>query len=307
MRAAVLALALTTSGCGSSACRQGTLFVDLSFVGAVQSADTLDVSVAVDGQPVGERIVHRASGASNGTIAVVFGAQYPTGRAITLTVTALALGAPLTTTVDNFTAARGCTARSLTLAEAADDLAAPSAIDIASVDDLASSPIDLAKPTIDLATPTPMDMALFTIGQTNVLTGDDSGNGNVIDAQKATLARTATILSLSFYVNQAAGSLVLGIYDASGATGGPGVLKAQTNTFTPTTGWNTQNVITPVSLAAGTYWLAYLPSSSSLHFPLDSSSGTYFDVGFTFAALPSSWPSGGGSGTSQWSFYATLQ
>ena len=64
----------------------------------------------------------------------------------------------------------------------------------------------------------------------------------------------------------AAGNLVLGIYDATGPGGKPGNLLAQTNGFTPTTGWNTQNVITPVALAAGNYWLAYNPSNNSLSF-----------------------------------------
>jgi hypothetical protein len=43
------------------------------------------------------------------------------------------------------------------------------------------------------------------------------------------VAQTATILSLSFYVTNAAGKLMLGIYDATGKSGGPGALKTQTN------------------------------------------------------------------------------
>ena len=105
-----------------------------------------------------------------------------------------------------------------------------------------------------------------TIGQTAVLSSGDSGNGNLLVAQSATLAQAATIQSLSFYVTAASGNLILGIYDATGPNGGPGALKASTASFTPVTGWNTANVVTPVSLAAGSYWLAYLPSSNALEF-----------------------------------------
>jgi len=103
-----------------------------------------------------------------------------------------------------------------------------------------------------------------TIGETAVLSAGDNGNGNLLSAQRAKLAQAATIQSLSFYVTAASGKLILGIYDATGPNGGPGALKAQTNSFTPVTGWNTANVITPVSLTAGAYWLAYLPSSNAL-------------------------------------------
>src|SRR5215468_9049036 len=101
----------------------------------------------------------------------------------------------------------------------------------------------------------PARASTITIGETNVLSTADSGNGNLLAAQNATLSQPATIQSLSFYVTQASGNLVLGIYDASGPNGGPGALKAQTNSFAPVLGWNTANVITPLSLPAGTYWL----------------------------------------------------
>jgi len=106
----------------------------------------------------------------------------------------------------------------------------------------------------------------ITIGETTVLSAADRGNRNLLAAQNTTLSQAATIESLSFYVTQASGNLVLGIYDASGPNGGPGALKAQTNRFTPVVGWNTANVITPVPLPAGTYWLAYLASSNRLAF-----------------------------------------
>jgi hypothetical protein len=147
----------------------------------------------------------------------------------------------------------------------------------------------------------------ITIGETTVLSAADSGNANLLATQNATLSQPATIESLSFYVTQASGNLILGIYDASGPNGGPGALKAQTNSFTPVVGWNTANVITPVSLPAGTYWLAYLPSSNSLAFMKGQTSGVsirYYP--YAFGAMPATFSTSPGSDPSHWSFYATL-
>ena len=110
---------------------------------------------------------------------------------------------------------------------------------------------------------------------------------------------------MSFYVTTASGHLRMGIYDASGSGGGPGALKAQTAEFTPIVGWNTQNVVTPTSLPAGTYWLAYLPESSSLHFRVTSSgAGRYYS--YTYGTLPNTYSSSPQSGIFHFSFYATL-
>jgi hypothetical protein len=106
----------------------------------------------------------------------------------------------------------------------------------------------------------------ITIGDTKIESAVDNGNGNTLLAQQATLLQGAIINSLSFYVRTARGNLILGIYDATGPGGGPGALQAATAGFTPTTGWNTHNVVTPVVLPAGNYWLAYLPSSNNLTF-----------------------------------------
>src|SRR6516165_3099694 len=152
----------------------------------------------------------------------------------------------------------------------------------------------------------PLHASTITIGETNVLSTGDGGNGNLLAAQNATLSQPATINSLSFYVTQASGNLILGIYDASGPNGGPGALKAQTNSFTPVVGWNTANVA-PVSLPAGTYWLSYLPSSSNLAFMKGLTSGVsnrYYS--YAFGALPATFSTSPSSDPSHWSFYATL-
>ena len=113
-------------------------------------------------------------------------------------------------------------------------------------------------------------------------------------AQPATLSQTATIQSLSFYIVTASGNLRLGIYDATGPSGRPGAKKAETASITPTTGWNTANVITPVSLPPGTYWLAYLASSNSLRFKADkyraATPGFVFLLTFATPCPPHSQP-----------------
>jgi hypothetical protein len=144
----------------------------------------------------------------------------------------------------------------------------------------------------------------ITIGETNILAGDDSGNGNLLIGQTATLSQAATLQSLSFYVRTASGNLRLGVYDATGPSGGPGALKAQTASFVPTTGWNTQSV-TPVTLPAGTYWLMYFPSTNALHFN-DGAGGSYKYANLTFTSMPATYPAVNGSGAAHWSFYATL-
>jgi hypothetical protein len=147
-----------------------------------------------------------------------------------------------------------------------------------------------------------------TIGQTSVLTGGDSQNANLLLAQSAALAQAETVQSLSFYIAGAGGNLIMGIYDATGPKGGPGALKASTASLTPKTGWNTANVVTPVTLAAGTYWLAYLPSSGALSFVKTNTSGNCAYYSYNFGALPSKFSTSPTScSPTTWSLYATLR
>ena len=132
-------------------------------------------------------------------------------------------------------------------------------------------------------------------------------NGNLLSAQIAKLSQAATVQSLSFYVTAASGNLILGIYDASGPSGGPGALKASTASFAPTKGWNTAKVGTPVSLAAGSYWLAYLPSSNALGFLKTNVTGNCKYYSYNFGSLPSKFSTSPAScNPTTWSFYATL-
>ncbi len=73
------------------------------------------------------------------------------------------------------------------------------------------------------------------------------------------------------------------------------------------TGENTANVTSPVSLPAGTYWLAYFPSDNNLAFVKTSdasSSGKFYSL--AYGALPAAFSAAPNSTPSHWSFYATL-
>jgi hypothetical protein len=127
-------------------------------------------------------------------------------------------------------------------------------------------------------------------------------------AQNATLANAGTLQSLSFYVRVIGGDLRLGIYNAAGPGGGPGAKLAETGSFTPVAGWNTQPVLVPVALAPGVYWLAYLPQSSALGFWKGTTTGVggkYYSV--PFGALPATFSTAPASTPSHWSMYGTVQ
>ena len=153
---------------------------------------------------------------------------------------------------------------------------------------------------------TTISVSSSTLGETTVLSKSDSGNGNMLLVQSASLTKTAAIQSMSIYITTASGKLRMGIYDATGSGGGPGKLLATTAEITPVTGWNKANVTTPVSLASGTYWLAFLPSSGSLTCKQTYNSGTAQWAGYTYGAMPSTFPAVQGSMKAHWSLYATL-
>ena len=149
------------------------------------------------------------------------------------------------------------------------------------------------------------------VGVTNILTqGTDAGNAGLIAAQQLQVGQAGVLQSISFYtVTAAGGQLILGLYDALSPTGGPGNLLASTNAFAAgDTSWNTTNVLTPVMLMPGTYWLACEVSSNDTSFPVERGTvGIHEDGVAPFGPLPSVFPAiTYGPITSQWSFYATL-
>jgi hypothetical protein len=143
----------------------------------------------------------------------------------------------------------------------------------------------------------------FNVGETTILGNTYSGLANQLVAQQVTLSQTATIQSLSYYVSTASGQLRLGIYN--NAASGPGALITQTAAFTPTTGWNTQPVLAPTQLSAGTYWLAFLPQNNTLAGRVNpTGTGRYYT--YTFGALPATYSTSPTSSAFTFSLYATF-
>ena len=160
------------------------------------------------------------------------------------------------------------------------------------------------------ASPTPTSsQTLVNYGQTGTLAKTDSGNANLVSVQQTNFSQGGTLHSLSFYVDTAAGNLVLGVYDSSGANGGPGKLVAQTQAFTPVVGWNTYSLSSTASVSAGSYWLAYLPSSNNLVMGFVSASGQQAQtMNYTYSSTmtPSTFGPASDTGTGNWSIYATV-
>lgn len=145
----------------------------------------------------------------------------------------------------------------------------------------------------------------ITIGETSILSTDDYGNEGLVVSQPADLTEGATVQSISFHVNTAAGLLRMGIYD-SNASGNPRTLMAETAEFAPVVGWNTQPVVVPLSLAPGMYWLAYAPSSNGLHFASQPGGVNAAYFARPYQPLPATFSTSPTFVAWHWSFYATL-
>jgi hypothetical protein len=84
-------------------------------------------------------------------------------------------------------------------------------------------------------------------------------------------------------------------------------LKAQTAELTPVVGWNTAPVTAQISLPAGAYWLAYLPSDDNLHFRVERSTGSTIYYSFAYGPMPSTFSTSPTRIVGNWSFYASLR
>jgi len=146
-----------------------------------------------------------------------------------------------------------------------------------------------------------------TMGETTAFAAIDRGNRGLLEIQNAQLATAGTLQSLSIYVANAnaAGELRLGLYDGSGANGGPGNIIAQTAAFVPVVGWNTQPVAS-TQLTAGGYWLAYATNSNRLTFSVEYDNGECWWANLSFQAMPATFPQVVGMDQCHWGFYATL-
>ncbi|WP_342380071.1 DUF4038 domain-containing protein [Myxococcus stipitatus] len=149
----------------------------------------------------------------------------------------------------------------------------------------------------------------ITIGETNVLSGTDSGLGDLLIGNQVSLGQTATLQTLSINVKAlgtSPGNLTLAVYDSL-TSGAPGNLMATSTSFVPVVGWNTVNVVTPVSLSAGTYWLVVGLNSGSTVLAYGGGSGVERWVSRPYGAMPATFPTSGVTqGAGHYSFNATL-
>jgi hypothetical protein len=155
-------------------------------------------------------------------------------------------------------------------------------------------------------------MGTIYLGETSIMPTDDSGNDGWIIACRAALASSGTINSLSFYIDEYYSStkMRLAVYADDGSGVNPGALKAKTAEFTINAGtqWWTRNVIIPVVLAPGTYWLSVVYDVDQIVFRKAASGSSHDVVGrtYAYADFPDPW----GTHTNDWdtrcSFYGTL-
>lgn len=148
----------------------------------------------------------------------------------------------------------------------------------------------------------------FDVGQTAILSTDDSNNGGWLIAQPITLTKAASIQSLSFYVATPSGAMRLGLYDASGPSQNPGRKLAETAELSPTqSGWANAAVTQQVAVQPGKYWIAYLCSSNAFHSrrtPNGGGAAVYFQ--FPYGALPATFSTSAIADPVAWSFFATF-
>lgn len=147
----------------------------------------------------------------------------------------------------------------------------------------------------------------INIGNDTIEAVDDSGDNDILASWKYYLGQSAKIVNLSIYVPTAAGNMRLGIYNDGGAGGDPGTKLAETPEITAVTGWNNANVVTPILLTAGNYWIALNCNNVGLHFMKKTGpSNIYAARSVAYGILPSTWGTVSNRTTSQFSYFATL-
>jgi hypothetical protein len=130
------------------------------------------------------------------------------------------------------------------------------------------------------------------IGEPQIMPEDDRDLSGYLVAQPALLDVESAVQSLNLYVTAAAGNLRVGIYDASGPDGGPGAKLAETAELAVTEGWNRAPISAPLTLAPGSYWLAFHASSDDMHnVVLRSGPSHHVYVAREYGELPASFPS----------------
>jgi hypothetical protein len=110
----VFAGAIALGGCGTRACKDGTVFLTISLAEMARGASLVAVEAAVDGGDdiIGNFMLRSVDG---GTVEIDFPSGYPEGKNVTLHVSATMGAATLATSRLSFVAQPGCTPVSITV------------------------------------------------------------------------------------------------------------------------------------------------------------------------------------------------
>jgi hypothetical protein len=92
MRAALIALAALTAGCGTKACKDGTLLLSLSFDAASSSADGVLLQIVTPTGTLNGASAISSAASGSGSLEVDFSGSYPAGASVTINVTATHAG-----------------------------------------------------------------------------------------------------------------------------------------------------------------------------------------------------------------------
>jgi hypothetical protein len=110
----VLLASSLSAGCATKRCADGTLLVTVSLDSASEAADTLAVDISIDGTSTTNTVQHSAS-SNSGTIVVQFPHGYPSGKSVTITVTAKAGGVVVGEGAARLTPTSGCDVASVSV------------------------------------------------------------------------------------------------------------------------------------------------------------------------------------------------
>jgi hypothetical protein len=138
------------------------------------------------------------------------------------------------------------------------------------------------------------------LGDTTIETNAGTRNTGFIEAwDEFSTTKSYTITAFMLYqrLTGGNGNMHVGLY--SGTATAPTTLVTGSDsgslTVSSATGWVTYYYSTPFTLPAGTYWIVFTFSSTTLPggWNARNTTGTHiYKSGFTFGALPASWPSG---------------
>lgn len=143
-----------------------------------------------------------------------------------------------------------------------------------------------------------------TFGNTNIGANTDTMPANYIEGFGPFVpASSGTVTSMSMYLTSGGQNMKFILYGDS--AGYPGTLLGKTASFANASGWNTQNLITPVAITGGaTYWLSHM-QDALINSKSDVLTGGKYKSGQTFGTEPDPFPSSASSENNIKSIYAT--